>query len=1233
MPTLPKTNKKKTEKIKEDPFDTISDYLSPPQEPPIITAGEEQPIPIITAEEEQPISPDEELYFTSDLGERVYPVDKDPEKNYGGVDAPSFNLPPLIASEEEMQSMSPAMKDFYNQALESSGAEAPEQPSVYPYEFMQPDQDIHQPEYGPDGKLLPGFTNKDLKKRVGEDEFTTISKYREEKDYWNQPFIPAIIGIAKEIDSWETGIKVARIIDGAIIDTLEWPADMTLEFMNAALTTTSLDKYVGTFRVNNFRNFFNSIGYTFDEETEGHIEIDEPTLYHIADFMGMSIALLPLQTLVAIKNAGAVTQSFINESASKLAKRTWLGKKINFQTLRNKLANKLPFLKPIPVSAYRPTMKSSFDAIKTSIGEIGQTAVQKPFFVPYMETVGSAGAGLGYAIGKEYSDSPSVQLFTSILGAVAFTSHIATLKTVGGLAYAGIQKLGAPFGTGAKRRAVNRIQGLSGDEVTENTDAVLRAILDKDAKATLTPSEKEQYDIITKYIDPDALEMMSPAQKAAVVGRDEFLPLEQLIINLDPRLSPKLKKDLEGLQDIILKSFTLPAENVGYTREIFQLQQEYLQTLAAARMKIAEDRAMAKIKAASSDIDEAFIGDTIRKEVELALDDLSKQEEMLWDLVTMNKTVGGDPVLNIWKEILKDRSIMDRPDELLLTGGNNDLLLKQLGFYDESGVWIPGELFKRSDSKVSIKLLQGLRRRLLQEIKEPKTQINANKKRILNELQKSILTIFRQEADTIRMQKTETGEFAADIDSQLGHVLTAIEHSSMLNSKFNDDVVGELLGSSATAKEAVPPSLTAEFIFKGSSLNQQHRVKKVLEAVKRESTLAEQKTPKPPSLTESAGTGIIEDEAVLKPVTDAMRAFLKHQFIKKFVTEDSGKLVIKNPVAAGNWIRLRQKHLLKEFPKTKTQPSLKNELMEAVIANKPGKLYGEGLPKEQIQKFNKYLFNKNKQITVLFTEVEPADIFNWKRSSRLISKTPVSNTKKVRQIIQNLASNAQKDITGRATKGLQESVIEWIINRSYLKNTNANTGEEIKTLSGAKMSALLEEQKTQIIIDTILTKQQKEKLKVLEVTANMIDSFRVATPLREKSGAFQTISGDKTGWFLHKVGKVLGALAGRKLRTGTLQGPTEGARLGEMIADKMQIDWAERYLIHAFMDSDSKHLAVLLQKIDTPAKAKEFERYLRSFFAYTITEYNLPFPNIDRFGTIEGEDDMIPEIEEEEEAP
>lgn len=1234
MATLPKTNKKKPEESIEDPLDTINQHLYPPSEDP----------PIITVDEE-PNLPEEELYFTSDLGEQVYPVAKDPKKNYPGIDV-GFNQPPIYASPKEMDKWSPEMMDLYYQLLAEESNEPMEKTesplSVYPYEttplevLNRPEQEAivqtHSPEYGPDGKLPPGLTTEDLKKGL-EDPLDTINRYRAEQDYWNQPVIPMMKGVLKEIDNWGTGIKFARIAYGAMADVVDWPYDMAMGFMNAALTKSGLDKYVGTFKVNNFRNFFHSIGYTFDEETEGHIQIEEPVLYYMADFVGTSWAIIPIQTFTALKNAGALSSEFFSESAAKLAKRTYLGKKVDLPSLSNKIRNKLPFLKP--VSEYRPTMKSSFDAIKTSIGEIGQTTVQKPFFTTYMDTVGSAGAGLGFALGKEFSDSPTVQLFTSLLGGFSFTSHLTLLKKGGALTSAGIQKLGGTFGAGATRRAANRLYSLSGDEITENTDAVLRAVLDKEAKANLTEAQKVQYDIITKYIDPDVMSKMTPAQRAAVVGRDEFLPLEKLILTLDARLSPEAKAQLQELQDIMLQSFSLPGENIGFTREVFHIQQDYLKALAAGRMKIAEDRATAKIKAASPDKDEVFIADTIRKEVESALTDIKKQEKQLWDLVSSDTLVNPSPVIDVWKGLLKDRDRMSRPDELLLTGGNNNLLLEELGFYKD-GEWVPGNLQKRpdlpegtlvqkgdytTDSKVSIQLLQSLRRRLLQEMQEPKTKNNFNKKRILNEVQQAILTLFKHEAHLLKMKKDpETGEFVADIDAQIGHVLTAIEHSAMLNSKFNDDIVGELLGSSATAKEAVPPSLTAEFIFKGSPIAQQHRVKKVLDAVKRESTLAEQKTSKPPSLTETAG--MLEDEAVLKPVTDAMRAFIKHQFIKKFVTEDSGKLFIKNPVAAGNWVRLRQKHLLKEFPGTKTQPSLRNELMEAVIANKPGKLYGEGLPIDQIKKINKYLLNKDRQITVLFTEVEPTDIFNWSPKSRLIAKTPVSNTKKVQQIIQQLASNAQKDPTGRAMRGLQESVYEWIIQRSYIKQTEKDTGREINTFSGAKLSALLEEKKTQIIIDTILTKpQQKEKLKVLEFTANLVDSFRVATPLVDKSGKMQTISGDKTGWFLSRVGNVLGAFLGRKLGTGTLQAPTGGARIGEMIAEKAQIDWAERFLIHALMDSDSRHLAVLLQKVDTPAKHKEFDRYLRSFFAYTITEYNLPFPNIDRFGTIDGEED------------
>ena len=90
-------------------------------------------------------------------------------------------------------------------------------------------------------------------------------------------------------------------------------------------------------------------------------------------------------------------------------------------------------------------------------------------------------------------------------------------------------------------------------------------------------------------------------------------------------------------------------------------------------MKIAEDRATAKIKAASPDKDEVFIADTIRKEVESALTDIKKQEKQLWDLVSSDTLVNPSPVIDVWKGLLKDRDRMSRPDELLLTGGNNNL--------------------------------------------------------------------------------------------------------------------------------------------------------------------------------------------------------------------------------------------------------------------------------------------------------------------------------------------------------------------------------------------------------------------------------------------------------------------------------------------------------------------------------------------------------------------------------
>jgi hypothetical protein len=172
MATLPKSNKNKMEEESTiDPLDTIANFLDPPVD--------DSSTP--TAEGEPNLPEEGEKYFTSDLGERVYPVAKDPEKDYMGIESPDFNSPPLIASEEELDSWNPEMQEVYNKTLGSSDIETSESPSVYPYEFMQPDQRVNPPEYGPDGQLPSGLKKSDLTARVGEDPLDTIARYQKEK--------------------------------------------------------------------------------------------------------------------------------------------------------------------------------------------------------------------------------------------------------------------------------------------------------------------------------------------------------------------------------------------------------------------------------------------------------------------------------------------------------------------------------------------------------------------------------------------------------------------------------------------------------------------------------------------------------------------------------------------------------------------------------------------------------------------------------------------------------------------------------------------------------------------------------------------------------------------------------------------------------------------------------------------------------------------------------------------
>ena len=71
-----------------------------------------------------------------------------------------------------------------------------------------------------------------------------------------------------------------------------------------------------------------------------------------------------------------------------------------------------------------------------------------------------------------------------------------------------------------------------------------------------------------------------------------------------------------------------------------------------------------------------------------------------------------------------------------------------------------------------------------------------------------------------------------------------------------------------------------------------------------------------------------------------------------------------------------------------------------------------------------------------------------------------------------------------------------------------------------------------------LTEEQKAKLRVFQITANELDAIRTASPLIDKKGTIQSISGDTTGWILDFVGKVMGADLGRRFQRNFLGGGT-----------------------------------------------------------------------------------------------
>ena len=205
--------------------------------------------------------------------------------------------------------------------------------------------------------------------------------------------------------------------------------------------------------------------------------------------------------------------------------------------------------------------------------------------------------------------------------------------------------------------------------------------------------------------------------------------------------------------------------------------------------------------------------------------------------------------------------------------------------------------------------------------------------------------------------------------------------------------------------------------------------------------------------------------------------------------------------------------------------------------------------------------------------------------------------------MRTLMHKTKKDASGEATKGLQQSVFDWILNRSLMKgevNVDVNTQS---FFSGWQMTQLMKKPQTKAIIEAILTKEQQNRLKLVQNSANKLDLIRKSRP------AVGGIISDTPGWILEFIGSVAGAQIGRvvagKLGGGTVQTPHAFANRAKYFLKSLTKDHARIALVEAFTSQNPDRLKALLMLPKTADQYTFQATQMEAWAVELMTRYNI----------------------------
>lgn len=464
--------------------------------------------------------------------------------------------------------------------------------------------------------------------------------------------------------------------------------------------------------------------------------------------------------------------------------------------------------------------------IANTSNQILQSIAQNPGKTAAAEALGIAGAASGGKLAQEITGgSPTGEFIGELAGGVA-----APYLAAGGVLGQASRAVRRPFTTsGAEKRAARRTAG-----TVDDVEAA-RSSLQEETISNLTPAQR--------------------------VGTDEALQLERTIAESDPALR-KAFDNREAANRQMLDDEAMKIGQGGDTASIRSYLEGRRSDLLGRVKKQADaalENATRRVEQLTPNRRQSEASLVAREEIERAYSGAKATESELWSQVP-NAALPPVKTKQAYSRIKKD----------LPQTQSDDMPASALRFL-ESGTNTP--------LQGSVKELQGLRSKLLEEARIARAAGNNNTARIANELSDAILD--------------DLGAAAGKASGEVGTPLRkALDYSRELNQTYRQGSIGKILGSDRKGADRVASELT---------------------------------------LQSSVGTGggkgaVAMDELVRAADTPELRAsvadYMRDQLQRKAVRD--GRL---NPAAAERFIKANEDVLDR-------MPDVRDQLTEAVKAER-----------------------------------------------------------------------------------------------------------------------------------------------------------------------------------------------------------------------------------------------------------------------------------------------------------